>query len=44
MLDGKFEGKRPLGGLGVDGMDLKQGGKAWTGFIWLIIGNSGRLL
>jgi hypothetical protein len=36
--------------LGVDGKILlawilgKQGGKVWTGFVWLRIGTSGRLL
>jgi hypothetical protein len=45
----KPEGKRPLGRLGIDGRILewvleKQGGKVWTGFIWLRIGTSDRPL
>jgi hypothetical protein len=46
----KPEGERPLKNLGVDGRILlewilgKQGGKVWTGHIWLRIRASGRLL
>jgi len=41
VLVGKLEGKRPLGRLYVYGWAVlerileKQGGKIWTGFIWL---------
>jgi hypothetical protein len=47
---GKPEGKRPLADLGVDrriilkSISGKQGGKVWTGFIWLRIGTSCRFL
>jgi len=43
---GKAEGKDHLEDLGIDGRVFvwileKQGGKLWTGFIWLKTGNSG---
>jgi len=43
----KYEGKKPPGNLGMDGriilQCIKQGKRAWTGFIWLRIRSSGRL-
>jgi hypothetical protein len=50
VLVGNSDGKRPLGRLGcrLDGnieMDCKEiGWGLWTGFIWLRIGTSGKLL
>jgi hypothetical protein len=50
VLEGKPEGKRPLGGLGTDGRIIlkwilkKQDRRMWTGLIWLRIGTSGMLL
>jgi hypothetical protein len=49
-LVGKPEGKNSSKDLGVDGSTIlewilgKQGGKLWTGFIWLRIGTSVVLL
>jgi hypothetical protein len=49
ILIGKPEQKRPAEDLGIEGkvtLQLilgKQGGKMWTGIIWLRIGTSGRL-
>jgi hypothetical protein len=48
-LFGKSEGKILLVKFSVDGrisecILQKQDGKFWTGFIWLMTGNSGRLL
>jgi hypothetical protein len=49
-LVGKPEGKRPLEDLDVDGRIIlewisgKLCGKVWTGFIWLRMDTSGRLL
>jgi hypothetical protein len=49
-LVGKHEGKRPLGRprrrwrIIFIWVFEKQGGKVWTGFIWLRIGTSGGLL
>jgi hypothetical protein len=50
VLVGKFEGKRPLGRLGVDrrmGSEWILGrlaGRVWSGFTWLSIGTVGGLL
>jgi hypothetical protein len=50
MLGGKPEGEKYSEDLDVDGNVIlewilwKYGGKVWTGFIWLRIGTSGRLL
>jgi hypothetical protein len=49
ILEGKPEGKRPLGRLRrrwVDNIkiDLRWDGMVWTGLIWLRIGASGGLL
>jgi hypothetical protein len=47
---GELEGKRSLGiprrrmEKILKGILGKQGGKVWTGFIWLMIGTSDRLL
>jgi hypothetical protein len=43
---GKSEGKRPPFRLrnNIRIVLRKQGGKVWTGFIWLRIGTSGELL
>jgi hypothetical protein len=47
---GRPETKRPLDDLDVrmriisESIFKKQGGKSWTGFIWLGIGTSGGLL
>jgi hypothetical protein len=50
ILVGKPEGKRHSEELGVDGRIIlkwilrKLGWKLWTGFIWLRIGNSGKVV
>lgn len=50
ILVGKFEAKRPFGSSrhrweANKKMDLKEiDGRAWTGFMWLITGTSGRVL
>jgi hypothetical protein len=50
ILAGKPKGKKPLEELGVDGRKIlqwilqKEGGKLCTGFMWLRIGTSDRLL
>jgi hypothetical protein len=47
ILDGKSEGKRPLGRLDVGGRIILEwisgtyGGRVWTGFIWLRMVTSG---
>jgi len=50
-LSGNLNGRDHLEDLGTDGKIRvvqwilgKEGGKVWTGFIWLRIWNSGRLL
>jgi len=43
-LSENLKGRNHLGDLGTDGRILQQGLKMWTGFIWLRIGTSGRLL
>jgi hypothetical protein len=46
----KPKGKRPLGRprqrqkIIIESITGKQGGKVWTGYIWLRIGTSGRIL
>jgi len=50
VLVGKPEMKRLLGSSGIDGRIIlkyileKQGVRSWTGFVWLRIGTSDRLL